>query len=165
MLETGVGVRHEVIVQDGPGKRYFDITIEPLLDSNGTVIGLTGATADVTESRTAEETLRQSEQLFRLFIEHAPAGLAMFDREMRYIHCSRRWRTDYGLGDRELRGVSHTTCFRNFPAGGSRSIAAPSKARSYEKQATVSTAPMVPRSGCGGKSAHGTIGVAALAAS
>lgn len=55
----------------------------------------------------AEEALRESKELLGLFVEHAPAALAMFDDQMRYLHASRRWRADYGLGDRELRGVSH----------------------------------------------------------
>jgi hypothetical protein len=39
----------------------------------------------------------------------------MFDREMRYLHVSRRWRTDYDLGDRDLRGVLHYDVFPNIP--------------------------------------------------
>jgi PAS domain S-box-containing protein len=54
---------------------------------------------------------RESEERVRLFIEHAPAAWAMFDREMRYVDVSLRWRTDYGLGDRDLRGVSHYELF------------------------------------------------------
>src|SRR6202795_3530879 len=62
VLETGVGVRHQVEVADGGKKRYFDTTIEPVLDSSGAVIGLTGASMDVTEFREASEQLREAKR-------------------------------------------------------------------------------------------------------
>jgi len=69
------------------------------------------------QAETAAAALRESEERLRLFIEYAPAGLAMFDLEMRYIHASRRWRSDYKLGNRELVGVSHYEIFPEIGAG------------------------------------------------
>lgn len=63
----------------------------------------------------AEEALRESEELLGLFVEHAPAALAMFDGQMHYLHASRRWRADYGLGDRDLSGLSHYEVFPVVP--------------------------------------------------
>jgi PAS domain S-box-containing protein len=69
---------------------------------------------DLSEQRRAEAALRKSEGLLRLFIEHAPAGIAMFDREMRYLAVSRRWREDYQLQG-ELIGRSHYDIFPEIP--------------------------------------------------
>lgn len=63
--------------------------------------------------RDISERLRLEQQL-RTFIENAPAAIAMFDREMRYIAASRRWREDYGLSG-DVIGLSHYDLFPGLP--------------------------------------------------
>jgi len=59
---------------------------------------------------------RQSKDSLRLFVEHAPAAVAMLDDQMRYMIVSNRWLDDYGLGDRDIIGLSHYDVFPEIPA-------------------------------------------------
>jgi PAS domain S-box-containing protein len=72
---------------------------------------LAGYAIDITDQKKAQEALKESESKLRLFIEHAPAALAMFDSEMRYIAVSNRWISDYHLQERNLIGKSHYDIF------------------------------------------------------
>jgi PAS domain S-box-containing protein len=62
VLETGVGARHETQIVEGGRKHYFDTTIEPLFDAAGAVIGITGASTEVTELREATEALCEAKR-------------------------------------------------------------------------------------------------------
>ncbi|MBN2886599.1 MAG: EAL domain-containing protein [Chromatiaceae bacterium] len=59
--------------------------------------------------------LAQSELTLRLFIENAPAALAMLDRDLHHIAISRRWMSDYGLEDRNIIGTHHYAIFPEVP--------------------------------------------------
>lgn len=69
------------------------------------------AERSASEAHRSAATLRERETLLRLFVEHAPASLAMFDSHMRYLAVSRRWMSDYGLNDVDLIGLNHYEIF------------------------------------------------------
>jgi len=56
-----------------------------------------------------------SGQICELMLENVPAGIAIFDRDMRYLGCSRRFREDFGLGDRDVVGQLHYDVFPEIP--------------------------------------------------
>jgi PAS domain S-box-containing protein len=58
-----------------------------------------GVVRDVTEEKTTLERLRRSESQLGLFIEYAPAAIAMFDRNMNYLAASARWRKNFHQGE------------------------------------------------------------------
>ena len=50
-----------------------------------------------------------------LLVQEAPLAVAVFDREMRYLAASQRWKEDFNCTERELIGQLHYEFFPNLP--------------------------------------------------
>jgi len=87
-LGGSVDTVYTQIARIGGGDLYPAIPIRAGLEN--TVLGWLSAmqaklNAMNRQRQQAEEALRVSEERLKLFIQYAPAGLAMFDRDMRYL--------------------------------------------------------------------------------
>jgi PAS domain S-box-containing protein len=88
----------------------------PLWEPAGVFAGYIGSCVDITERKRAEADLAERQAQLAVFVEHAPAAIAMFDREMRYLAVSRRFVSDFRLPpDAQLIGKSHYQVFPEIP--------------------------------------------------
>lgn len=89
------------------GRVVFDRDHQPLR--------MIGVNQDITESKQSELELQRTREMLEAFIDHAPVGIAMFDRNMCYVRCSRKWRAVAGLTDSRLAGKCHYDIFPILP--------------------------------------------------
>lgn len=76
-----------------------------------------GTCLDVTRQREAELETMRKKALLREFVRHAPAAIAMLDRDLRYLQVSERWLSDHGLLGQDIIGRSHYEIFPDMPEG------------------------------------------------
>jgi PAS domain S-box-containing protein len=67
------------------------------------------------EQRTMESQAREA--LLKIFVKNVPAGVAMLDRDMRYLQVSDRWCVDYGVDASQILAHSHYDVFPDMPDG------------------------------------------------
>lgn len=69
---------------------------------------------ELSEQKQAEQALRESEKKLKLFVEHSPCSLAMFDQEMHYLIATQRWLKEYNLSP-DIINRSHYEVFSEQP--------------------------------------------------
>lgn len=102
----------EYIHKDG---HLVPVRLQGLLIDKGNEKLIWSSVEDISEIQKTIRALRKNEQVLRLFVEHSPAAIAMFDTEMKYIAVSRRFLFDYNLGDQNILGRSHYQVLPDTP--------------------------------------------------
>ena len=103
-LEEGVEHREQMWLDRPTGRMYLDICWEPIHDQAGCVTGVASATVDLTPIKVAEQALRESEERFRLFMDHSPTIAWIKDEEGRHIYLSKTYERRFDVRLEDWRG-------------------------------------------------------------
>jgi PAS domain S-box-containing protein len=120
-LKTGEQTTGEwrVLWPDG-GIHWIAGRWQAFMDESGKPFRVVGANMDVTSLKRTEEALlevnlnlktqaallQSREELLKIFVKNVPAGVAMLDRDMRYLQVSDRWCADYSVDSSQILGRS-----------------------------------------------------------
>ncbi len=91
VIETGIPVRDkDVLLPVAGGERILvNMTKVPLRDGDGTITGILGVYADVTDQRRQADDLRRTRDYLETLIYEAGVPIAVWDAEMRFTHVNR----------------------------------------------------------------------------
>lgn len=87
------------------------LVVTVIRDYHNEIIGYLGVATDLSARRRVEKELSEERARLMAFVEHAPAAVAMFDRNIRYLAMSHKWIEDYRLEGTNILGVSHYEVF------------------------------------------------------
>ena len=130
-LRAGGRIEHyETIRVTKTGQKVdVSLTISPITDSSGQPVGFCKIAQAITERKRTERILHETNQalerqtaalqaekeLLRIFVKNVPGGVAMLDREMRYLQVSDRFCGDYSVDSSQVLGRSHYEVFPDIP--------------------------------------------------
>ncbi len=76
---------------------HVSLTVSPVRDASGTIVGASKIARDITEQKRAEQGLHKSEERFRLFMDHSPAVAWMKDEQGHYIYLNETYQKHFGI--------------------------------------------------------------------
>lgn len=97
-IRSGRRVEHfETIRVAKDGREvHVSLTISPVHDRQGRVIGASKVSRDISDRRRAAAEAQSAQQLLRLIVDNAPALIAYIDRDYRYQLNNRAYETWFG---------------------------------------------------------------------
>jgi PAS domain S-box-containing protein len=88
------------------GKRYVSVSGLPVFDKTGRFVGYRGVGRHITDTKRAEEALRESEARFRTFVDHATDTFILHNEDGEVLDVNRNACESLGYSRDELIGVT-----------------------------------------------------------
>jgi PAS domain S-box-containing protein len=110
VVEAGEAVRDIEIrvpdLDDPSAERFYVVTYDPVRGADGAVAGIVGTVSDVTALKRAEREARLHLEELESVYAHAPVGLALLDRDLRFVRVNERLAALTGRPAAEHAGVA-----------------------------------------------------------
>ena len=99
-VRSGERIRHyETVRLAKNGRRVaISLTISPIKDHQGNIIGASKIARDITEIKQAREAVRRNELFYRQVIGNIADGLAIYDRSDLPIYTNKAFASIFGIG-------------------------------------------------------------------
>jgi PAS domain S-box-containing protein len=117
-METGKIVEKEEVLENERGRSYLLSIKFPIRGNDNKIRGICGMSTEITDRKRAEETLRESEEMYRALIQALPDIVIRFDRQGRHLFISENAAAEFGLSAQEH--VGKTFAELGFPESSSR---------------------------------------------
>lgn len=95
-------------------EKTLEVAGSPILDTDGAVIGIHGVSVDRTQSVRVLQSLVESSNSVRSFIDHAPLSTAVVDKDRRIVMMSKHWLEANGWREEEVLGRSVDQVWENI---------------------------------------------------
>lgn len=92
-------------------ERWVEHFCRPILDSDGRHLGCRGSNRDITKRKRIEASLEESEEIFKLFMEHSPIYVFFKDEKTRGIRLSKNYEKMLGRPVHEMLGKTMDELF------------------------------------------------------
>ncbi|TRX47187.1 PAS domain S-box protein [Fulvivirga sp. M361] len=110
-IEKGERYNLELVLVNQKGEEIWVNAIGLPVVENGKTIKLRGLFQDIDDRKKLEFDEKNLKRRLEYYIEHMPAAVAMFDKNMHYLVASKRWYTDYNLEGQDIIGRHHYDIF------------------------------------------------------
>lgn len=106
VLDQKVSARQEIKTTIEGEEIFYDLTVEPLYDSQRHLIGITCAAMDITNQKRTEMTLQKMYQRLRFHVENTPLGVIEYSCEYQVQHWSKTAEKIFGWKAEEVIGIN-----------------------------------------------------------
>jgi PAS domain S-box-containing protein len=105
-IRSGQRVEHFETIRVAKSGRevHVSLTISPVHDRQGRVIGASKVSRDISDRDRAAAETRTAQQLLRLIVDNVPALISYVDRDYRYLLNNRAYETWFGAAHQNISG-------------------------------------------------------------